>query len=527
MKKLINTFLCAAGLMYAGAGLASVTDGRVEIRAGMLVGQVADTDGVASFKGIPYAQPPVGPLRWKAPQPVKHWNSSRAATAYGPKCWAAAAFGGPVDATGVSEDCLYLNVWAAPAAGEKKPVMVFIHGGGFQFGSASDESLDGRSLAKKGVVVVTINYRLGVMGYLSTPELDQESRGQQSGMYGTLDQIAALKWVQQNIASFGGDANNVTLFGESAGAHSVGILMSSPLTRGLIHRAIGQSGAFWESENGDMKSKATAQKMAKAFTKKINANTLKELRAIPAIELQKATPWTFQIDPSVANFSPSVDGYVLPNSPYVQFQQGKQNDIPLLVGWNGNEGQMFISRALPHSTNEAFTQAASQIFGSENLDNFSKLYPATQADTLAKSAETLAGDQVISFQTWSWANVHKQTGQSPVYVYYFNQTSAYTPIPLHIADVSYVFGNFPAKKNIAANQQDRRLSDVMQTYWTHFARTGNPNRADLVNWPAYMGPGSQVMQLGNTIQASPEEGTARFEFLRKFRSNGTLVMGRP
>jgi len=518
----IKYSFCAALLaLFLGASALAASVVRVETQQGALLGQ-ADEMGGVSFKGIPYALAPVGDLRWREPQPAKSWLGARDASAWGAKCWSAAAFGGPIDTANTSEDCLFLNVWAPAVTDKKRPVMVFIHGGGFQFGTASDEALSGASLAQKGVLVVTINYRLGVLGYLSNAELDKESKGHQSGMYGTLDQIAALKWVQQNIAAFGGDAKNVTIFGESAGAHSVGILMASPLTKGLIHKAIGQSGAFWESENGDMKSKMAAQKMANAFATKMNVKTVKSLRALPALDLQNATPWTFQIDPSVSNFSPSVDGYVLPATPFVQFKNGKQNDVPLLVGWNGNEGQMFISRALPNKTQATFEQAAAKMFGQVNLKEFAKHFPSQSNEELANSAETLAGDQVISYQTWSWANVQKKTGKSPVYVYYFNQASAYTPIPLHIADVPYVFGNLAMKKNVAPSMQDRALSNTMQTYWTNFAKTGTPNGQELTIWPEYEGAGTKVLELGKVIKVANETGTKRYEFLNKFRNQGHL-----
>lgn len=497
---------------------------QITIPTGSLLGTVDSENGIISFKGIPYAAPPIGALRWKEPQPVKKWKGIRDATKFGAKCWTASPFGGPVNTKDVNEDCLFLNIWTPAEQNKKLPVMVFIHGGGFQFGSASDNSLDGTSLAKKGVVLVTINYRLGVFGFLARTDLDKETKSQSSGMYGTLDQIAALRWIKQNISSFGGDPDRVTLFGESAGAHSVGILMASPLTKGFIHRAIGESGAFWESENGGIKSKAEALKMGEHFGKKMKAKTIKDLRKIPALALQNATPWSFAVDPSVENFSPSLDGYVLPTRPYTQFLKGKQNDIPLLVGWNANEGQMFLARTLPNQTAEEFTKAATKVFGKENLPHFLQLYPASTLEETKKSAESLIGDIVISFQTWSWANIHKKTGTAPVYVYYFKPVTSYTPVALHIDDIPYVFGNFPVKKNVTAGKQDLSLSESIQMYWTNFARTGDPNGNELPTWPVYKGAGSEVMQLGNVIQAAQEEGTEKFQFLNTFRTNDNITI---
>jgi para-nitrobenzyl esterase len=265
MNSSSNHRIRTAGALLIAAGMASgcggndstpdtssqPLDNHVSVASGSLSGNPADASGIVSFKGIPYAAAPVGNLRWKEPQPAASWSGTRDATSFGAKCWAAAAFGGPIATANVSEDCLFLNVWSgARTRGARLPVMVWIHGGGFQFGTGSDNALDGTSLAKKGVVVVTLNYRLGVFGHRSRPDLDAESGGHKSGMYGIQDQIAALRWVKANIASFGGDPANVTVFGESAGAHAIGLLMASPLATGLFQKAIGESGAFWESEHG-------------------------------------------------------------------------------------------------------------------------------------------------------------------------------------------------------------------------------------------------------------------------------------
>ncbi|MCK2177853.1 carboxylesterase/lipase family protein [Enterobacter asburiae] len=506
----------------------NIKKGIVRLNGGTLIGNAIDANGVVSFKGVRYAMPPVGDFRWKAPQPVKAWKGEVIAKQFGYKSWQSPIFGGKVVTEGVSEDCLFLNIWVSPNRGHAQPVMVFIHGGGFNYGCSSDPDKDGTSLAKKGVVVVTINYRLGIFGFLSHPWLDKESNEGGSGMYGILDQIHALKWIKDNIVLFGGDPNNVTIFGESAGAHSVGILMASPLARGLFHKAIGQSGAFWESENGVIPSKLQAQTIGKSLSEKLGAKTLSDLRILEPDILQDMTNWTLQTDPSVSNFSPSLDGYVLPNAPYLQFQHGLQSHIPLLVGWNGDEGEMFMSRAVPHSSSAEFSKFASKIFGVENMSEFSRLYPhTTDTDTL-RSAQLLCGDQVISFQTWSWANVHRATGGVPVFVYHFNPVTPYTPKPLHTYDVPYVFGNLISRNDgRQPNTEDWELSEVMQDYWTNFAKTSNPNSHTLPFWPLYQGAGSQVMRFAQTIEAGNEEGTERFEFLNTFRDiNGLLTMGK-
>jgi para-nitrobenzyl esterase len=522
----------AAGIVSGCGGHDSTTDpsaqpldNQATITTGKLSGNSADASGIVSFKGIPYAAAPVGNLRWKEPQPAASWSGTRDATKFGPKCWAASAFGGPVATDGVNEDCLFLNVWSsAKTRGAKQPVMVWIHGGGFQFGTASDDALDGSSLAGKGVVVVTLNYRLGVFGYLSRPDLDAESGGRKSGMYGLLDQIAALKWVKDNIAAFGGDPGNVTVFGESAGAHAIGLLMSSPLATGLFQKAIGESGAFWESEHGEMKPYADAQTMGVALGKQLNATTIDQLRAVPALQLETATNWTFATDPGVTNYSPIVDGYVLPEHPYVRFMNGRQNDVALLAGWNADEGFAFFGRALPHQTVQAFTDAAAQEFGAANLPAFLQAYPAGSAAEAGRSAQALIGDQVIKYQTWGWVTQQQKTGRAPVYVYHFEQTSPYNAVATHATDVPYVFGNLPARNGVSPNSQDLAVSATLQSYWTNFARTGDPNGAGLPSWPRYAGAGSQTMRLGAVIQAGAEEGTARFQFLDRFRVAGLITV---
>jgi para-nitrobenzyl esterase len=495
----------------------------ISLETGRLETGAADVGGILAFKGLPYAAPPVGTLRWKSPQPAKSWDGVRDATRFGARCWASAPFGGPVSPKDASEDCLFLNVWTgAKTTGARFPVMVFLHGGGFQFGTASDNALDGAKLARKGVVLVTLNYRLGVFGFLAHPELDAEGHGA-SGMFGIEDQIAALRWIKVNIAAFGGDPANITVFGESAGAHAVGILMASPVAAGAFDKAIGQSGAFWESEGGPMKNHAQASAMGIALGDRLQAKTLVQLRTIPAQELQVATNWTFATDPSVGSFAPTVDGHVLPTEPYAALLAGRQNDVPLLVGWNSDEGLLFMPRALPHETPEAFEAAARQFVGAEKLPRFLSLYPASTPQQALQSARTLVGDQVIKLQTRNWAASAVRTGHSPVWVYHFEQTSPYNPVATHTTDVPYVFGNLaprrggPMGPSGPLGDQDRVVSEAMQTYWTQFARTGNPNASGLPHWPSYVGAGGQTQRLGAVIAQAAEEGSPRYDFLNSLR----------
>ena len=524
--RLLITFGLSIMTLMDPARADTPTGPNISLATGRLETAPADAGGILAFKGIPYAAAPVGALRWKSPQPATPWNGIRDATRFGARCWASAPFGGPVSPKDASEDCLFLNVWTgAKTTGARLPVMVFLHGGGFQFGTASDNALDGASLARKGVVLVTINYRLGVFGFLAHPELDAEGHGA-SGMFGIEDQIAALRWVKSNIAAFGGDPANVTVFGESAGAHAVGILMASPAAAGAFDKAIGQSGAFWESEGGSMKNHAQASAMGVALGERLQARNLAQLRAIPAQELQVATNWTFATDPAAGSFAPAVDGHVLSTDPYTAFLAGHQNDVPLLVGWNTDEGLLFMPRALPHATTEAFEAAARQLVGTEKLQKFLALYPAATPQQAQQSARMLAGDQVIKLQTRNWAASAVRTGRSPVWVYHFEQVSPYSPVATHTTDVPYVFGNLaprlggPMGPSGPVGEQDRALSEAIQTYWTQFARTGNPNATGLPHWPGYLGAGGQTQRLGSVIAPAPEEGALRYEFLNSLREAG-------
>ena len=286
-------------------------------------------DGVIVYKGIPFAAPPVGNLRWHAPEPVAPWTEVRDASRFATRCMSALP-NDPEPGPSRGEDCLYLNVWTpAQATDEKRPVMVWVHGGGFQFGSGSGPTIDGTHLARKGVVVVTFNYRLGAFGYLAHPDLDKEGS---SGNYGLQDQIAALQWVKTNIARFGGDPQNVTLFGESAGAHAVGILMTSPPAEGLFHKAIGQSGAFWDGKNGPMEGFDESRARGVAFMKKLGEHSISGMRAVPAEKINAAAPWDFTMNPMVTVFSPNVDHYVVPDFPSARYARGEYMRIPLLAG---------------------------------------------------------------------------------------------------------------------------------------------------------------------------------------------------
>jgi para-nitrobenzyl esterase len=498
-----------------------VLDRKVRITQGYVMGVDRNVDGVLVFRGIPYAAPPVGALRWHSPIAPRAWREPRDSSQYGPRClsaWSADREPGPPHA----EDCLTLNVWtAARHVTEKRPVMVWVHGGGFQFGSSANLSTDGARLAANGAVVVNFNYRLGVLGFLAHADLDREGP---SGDYGLQDQLAALRWVKANIANFGGDANNVTIFGESAGAHAVGILMASPLSKGLFQKAIGESGAWWDGANGPMESYSEAHARGVAFMKRMGVASIAELRSKDASEVNAAAAWDFTMDPMVAAFSPNVDRHVIPELPPLRFTRGQQMRIPLLAGWNAAEDFPFHAFDLPHATAQQFRDAASRWFGNENLTDFLQLYPADSDQEAEVSANALDADLVIAEQVGQWLTLQQSTGQ-PVYGYNFTYTSPYVPVASHLTEVPFVFGTLTPEFIVGSHsppaQDDRRLSDMIMSYWINFAKRGDPNGPGLPAWPRY-GASGVVLNLGTEVAPIANPMQAKFRFLARFRKTGVL-----
>jgi para-nitrobenzyl esterase len=511
-------FLLALVPLVAQAVAARAAD-QVKIASGTLQGAtVAGTD-VRAFLGIPFAAPPVGNLRWQPPQPLKPWEGVRQAVAFGPRCMQRRVFSDMVFRDqGPSEDCLYLNVWTpAQSASQRLPVMFWIYGGGFQAGATSEPRQEGMNLAKKGVVVVSCNYRLGIFGFFAHPALAQESPYHAAGNYGLMDQIAALRWVEENISAFGGDPNNVTIFGESAGSWSVSDLMASPLAQGLFQKAIGESGASFDAGRR-AQSLAQSAKTGKKFAQSIGADSLAALRAIPADKLlQESTK---------GRFGPNVDGYVLPQSVGTIFAEGRQSHVPLLAGWNKDEnmGNVYSTKTPPTAAN--LKKAIRKRFGPET-DQALKFYPHSTAAEARQSTETLASDFFTVYVTWKWLEMQNQTGDSPVYRYLFTRTPPEPPnamdgdTPLiklgarHSAEIPYVFGVITWKK-APWQPVDFKISDAMMTYWSNFAKTGNPNGNGLPHWPQYTPQDRQVMDLGEDIHALPATDQKRFEFIDSF-----------
>jgi para-nitrobenzyl esterase len=500
--------------MVAGRMAGQGTAPQVKIDTGVVEGMMQGT--ARAFLGIPYAAPPVGDLRWKAPADAAKWTAVRSATEFGPRCMQGRVFNDMVFRDpGPSEDCLTLNVWA-PADAKKLPVMVWIFGGGFQAGGTSEPRQDGQNLAKQGVVVVSMNYRLGVFGFFTHSGLAAESNRRAAGNYGLLDQAAALRWVQRNIAGFGGDPDNVTIFGESAGSFSVSALMASPLTKGLFYKAIGESGAAFYSQGLPFKTlKERENEDAKFAESALGVKSLTGLRAVSAEKLLDAS-LKKEDGQTVFRFSPDVDGYFLPESIPAIFVKGRQNDVPLLAGWNHDEGKFAVSG--PENPTVATLKAtAEKEFGTLAPD-FLKLYPANSDVEAQRSVEDFAGDGFIAFSTWKWMEAQKATGKQVVYRYRFDQSLPAADKPeglgaYHSAEIEYVFGTLDFK-GYPWRAEDWKLSALMQTYWANFAHSGDPNGPGLAKWPAYdKGSGWQVMHLDAAPSAQKDGMRDRYLFL--------------
>jgi para-nitrobenzyl esterase len=504
--------------LAAAVSPAAVPD-LVKVDTGRVKGVV--NNGIAAFKDIPFAAPPVGALRWQAPQPEPHWKGVREAREFGPRCMQGNIYNDMVFRDkGPSEDCLYLNVWTpATSAKARLPVMVWIYGGGFAAGAASEPRQDGENLARKGVVVVSMNYRLNVFGFFAHADLAKESGHDSSGNYGLLDQVAALEWVHKNIAGFGGDPTNVTIFGESAGSFSVSALMASPLAQGLFQRAIGESGAFFGTVL-NLKPLPQSEEADAQFAESIGAHSLADLRAKPAAELLDAAAKQNDI-----RFAPNIDGYFLPRSVLDIYASGKQSHVPLLAGWNHDEGGYgsIFGKDAPTASN--FVAYAHKQF-SDKADEFLKLYPADSDEQAKRSAEDLAGDQFIGFSTWKWLEMQAATGNSTLYRYEFDDappasvtaeaTADAAPRgAYHSAEIEFVFGAL-ASKDLPWRPEDKTLSDLMSSYWANFAKNGDPNGAGLPQWPAYNSQANYlVMHLDAASHAAPDDRRGRYEFLQK------------
>jgi para-nitrobenzyl esterase len=498
---------------------------RVAIDAGTLESTTPPVNGVRSFKGIPFAAPPVGDLRWREPQPVAKWSGVRKADEFGPRCMQRTGPGADYwfRSASASEDCLYLNVWTpAKSARERLPVLVYIYGGGFQNGDGSEPRYDGAAMAAKGIVALTLNYRLGVFGFFAHPDLTAESPNRASGNQGFLDQAAALQWVQRNIAQFGGDPKRVTIAGESAGSISVSALMASPVSKSLIAGAIGESGALISTL--PPRSLAETEKDGQQAAAAAGASSLKALRAMTAEQIQDKLAG----GPGM-RFRPNLDGYFLPKTLAEIFAAGQQSKVPLLAGSNTEEQGARAILGQSEPTPDNFTAAVRRLYGA-HADAVLKVYPASTPEQVLQAATDLASARFIGHGTWKWGELHMQTGGKPVYRYmYARPRPAYTPpgqtpsappaarpgpsIPrgaAHSAEIQYAMGNLPIDPRYAWTPDDYKVSEILQGYFVNFIKSGNPNGRGLPKWPTYTSPGFQRMRIDVTTLAEPEPERARY-----------------
>jgi para-nitrobenzyl esterase len=504
--------VCGLVLMALVAGLAgrAVAESLiVKTEQGKVVGKTINNGKVKAFLGLPYAAAPVGDLRWKAPRPAIAWKGERDATKFGAHCAQGKVFEDMIfqDSEG-SEDCLFLNVYTPAKAKSKLPVMFWIHGGGYSGGASSEPRHNGDFMPTKDVVLVTINYRLGVFGFLATADMAKEANGV-AGNYGLQDMVAALRWVKANIAEFGGDPGNVTIFGESAGSFAVSTLMASPMAHGLFHKAIGESGAAFGGALA-YDSLPIREKADGAWVDGLGVKSLAELRALPTEKILDAVK-----SKGTAGFPPDIDGKLLTEPVEATYAAGRQAHVPLLAGWNKDEGSFFAMRGM---TVEQWKGMAGGLF-KERAAEFLTLYPgATDAQAL-RSAIDYGSDSFIAFSTWKWIEAHRKTGDSPIYRYHLELAalpSKYHPgtFAFHSDDIEYIFGTLDTRPGATIRPEDRKLSEQMMCYWTNFAKTGDPNGKDLPAWPKY-DKGDKLIHLDSTISSGPDTLRPRYEFLLK------------
>jgi para-nitrobenzyl esterase len=498
MKKLL--FLTLISFSTFAQSIIQTANGKVE---GYL------KENLRIFKGIPFAAPPVGEFRWKAPQPVQSWSGIKKCTAFSASpiqnkpqpfsCWTEEFIAKPEP---LDEDCLYLNVWTSSKNKEKHPVLVWIYGGGLNSGSANCDIYDGEEMAKKGVVFVSINYRVGVMGFMAHPELSKESGYNSSGNYGFLDQIAALKWVQKNIAAFGGDPNNVTIAGQSAGAFSVNAMIASTLSKGLFHKAIPQSGGLLS--NRFSQNLAASEQQGLKFMEKVNCTSIAELRKKSADEIQKASNL-----PGFGRFGTTMDGYVLPTNIFEHFKNGKHNQVPIMTGWVTGDGSLM---GVPNTSLENYKKEVQVKYGTKT-DEFLSIFPAT-TDEEAKEAKLKQG--LLGFAGMP-SHLLAISTNKPTYLYHFSHVPPDKPnFPnygaFHTSEVPYALHTLHTW-NRDWQQLDKDLENTMAAYWVNFAKTGNPNGTGLPEWKTYDKQAGYIMVLGDKVEIKKGLFKNEFDFL--------------
>ena len=531
MKK---TILSLATLLLSMSMMAQT---QVKTAEGILEGK--DLSGITIFKGVPFAAPPVGNLRWKAPQPVQKWEGVRKATEYGPNPMQEALFGDMNFGTKVnSEDCLYLNIWTpAKTMKEHLPVLIYFNGGGLMAGSGSEPRYAGDAMARKGIISITANYREGIFGFFAHPQLSKETSYKGSGNYGFMDQVAAIQWVKDNIEAFGGDPNRITIVGESAGSMSVSALMASPLCQGLFAQAMGSSGSVM-GFNKVLTLKEAEQKGVE-LAKQIGKKNIKDLRALPAEELMKLAAVK-----AVPTYN--IDGYFLTEQPTETYAKGNQTKVPLLVGGNNQEMSPWALLAGKQPTVENLKAGAKAMFG-DNVDEAFRLYGInSDKDVLEQPGINLASDLFLDYSTWKWGNMHKLTSGQPVYRYRYchprpamaikgkvaglaggvmDAKEGQPQMPqdkgaVHSADIEYAMGTLPTNRVYDWQPEDYMVSDIFSQYYVNFVKTGNPNGLGLVEWPSTNGKAvAPVLQIDvNTTVKADEQMEKRYDFIDKIVS---------
>jgi para-nitrobenzyl esterase len=513
-----------------------------KVQNGIIEGNYDTYTGIQTYLGVPFAKPPVGDLRWQAPQPMDNWEGVKKTKEFGPRPMQTLVFGDMKSrSNGVSEDCLYLNIWTPATRSTKDlPVLVYFFGGGNVAGDASEYRYDGESMAKKGMVVVTTNYRLNIFGFFAHPELSAEAPYGASGNYGLLDQNAALQWVHQNIAAFGGDPNKITIAGESAGSIGVSQQMASPLSKGLIAGAIGESGAGINPTMASV-SLEEAENMGIEFAKNAGYPSLAKLRKLSTREV-----YEIYNESKRFGFPAVIDGYFLPKSLPEIFESKQQAMVPLLLGWNSAEipGMAFM-QGQPY-TEENYLTKVKEAYP-KTYDEVLKLYPHGSEQQIERSATDLASDRFIAYSTWKWFDLHRKNSDQPVYRYLYSKLrpplrdktlasglaggtvkkdseAPKMPEPIgapHACEIEYCMGNLPLVDDYAWTEDDFMVSETMQNYFANFIKTGNPNGENLANWPsaAANDTSPSVMILNMESEAKKVTNDARYEFLDKAYGN--------
>lgn len=542
MKRAACLFIMTNVLIFPTLAQNNSFPVQTKVENGVIEGLYDIKSNLQLYLGIPFAKPPVGDLRWKAPQPPENWKGVLSTKKFGPRAIQAPVFGDMnFRSDGLSEDCLYLNVWT-PAKRNTKglPVLVYFYGGGFVAGDGSEPRYDGASMAKKGMVAVTVNYRLNIFGFFAHPELSKEAPYKGSGNYGLLDQSAALQWVQKNIAAFGGDPKRVTIAGESAGSISVSAQMASPLSKNLFAAAIGESGAGINPTLAPVPL-TEAEKNGLEFSKNAGYPSLAQLRALSTREL-----YEIYVESNRFGFPTVLDGYFYPRSIPEIFNAKEQAQVPLLLGWNSAEipGMAFM-QGLPY-TDDNYVKKVKEAYPND-YEQVLKLYPHGSLHEIERSATALASDRFIAYSTWKWFDLHRKNSKQPVYRYLYSklrpplvdqskvsglaggtvekeQDTPATPQPIgapHACEIEYCMGNLPLVKDYAWTKDDYKVSEVMQNYFANFIIKGNPNGDGLPEWPAAEpnDPAPPVMVINVESKAIKAENDARYLFLDKAYKN--------